>query len=1152
MLLYMYKYNDRGEKIMIWKILGIDETKDEDAIKAAYREKLHYVNPEDDEEGFKELRRAYEDALEYAMEEETENRSAADENEIPGSKKTDVDLWIDRLDRIYTDVKDRRNGEKWNQILNDAVCDDLDTELEAAEKLLVYLMSHAYLPQAIWQLIDKRFGYRANMQQLKERFPDNYLDYVKWQIENPGFIDYELFDGKTDDDVDEFINKLFEEKNAFEDGDMKTAKRLLNDLDSFKVKHPFVKVEWARYMMAEQAKGADEKALEIMEELDFEFSQNPYIERIYAEALTATGQYEKAMAIYNGLIEESADNYSAVLGKARCIFKKGNPEEAKELVEDVLEERVQDTESLKLLDEINEYLVKQYEKQLEDEESREVSFKLGWCYYQKKEFEKGIALMDQVEEGEDYDYINLRCRLYLAAEDYEKAYPLTKKWTAMIEECEDDGSREAQKRKNRLSLAHFSIGICLWELAHEQSEQGKKTNTEQFEDADTYIQKAIEEEENVLVKLSYMEQLARFYLEEKRYENCIDICNEIIEKDGGFYPAYVHRQKANYELKNAREVIDDYYICRDIYPGYSRPYILAAEVFMVFDQYDDVEEIVKAGKEAELDSDHLELFRIKCLHYKEFSSENVDKALEAILKLKDKIKKRTSEDPTDIEDLADVERELAIIYWDQDKTEAAMEVADVYLAKHPDATSLLHLKVDILMREEKLEEALAISKDIVRIQPDNLYNQTRVGNCYERLGQVQDAIECYSSILKVNAEYVPAIRRLMYVYSYLSDRTGDLDHCRTAIDYATRFIELSDTAEGYVERGNLYIDTYDLDKAVADCKEAIRIAPETFYAYNNLGCALLKLRRLDEAVEPLQHAIDMDPQRDHLPYLNLAECYALMGNYQKAIEIYETILKIWPERVSVLKDMAKLYRKQKKYEKAIEIYDRIPDAYAKAYQQNSKQRAANQISTWCNIGDTYRQAGNLVKAAFYFKKAMKAYFAVGASFDPSPLEDAVEFYRDQGEYKKAEWLCKRLIKRAQANHYSIIHLAFTYATVLFEIGKQKEAAKYAKIYLDDLIETNGGLEKMLAERRYRPMHLYDVAIMYVCAGKYEKARKYLEQIPECTLCLMCETNDCFEYYFGMGLIAEMEGRKEQARELYEKAIAVKGDYACCAHHLSKL
>ena len=61
--------------------LGIEATKEEKKIKKAYRARLHAVNPEDDPDGFKRLREAYEEALKYARqkEEEPENLSPAEE-----------------------------------------------------------------------------------------------------------------------------------------------------------------------------------------------------------------------------------------------------------------------------------------------------------------------------------------------------------------------------------------------------------------------------------------------------------------------------------------------------------------------------------------------------------------------------------------------------------------------------------------------------------------------------------------------------------------------------------------------------------------------------------------------------------------------------------------------------------------------------------------------------------------------------------------------------------------------------------------------------------------------------------------------------------------------------------------------------------------
>lgn len=1147
---------------MIWKILEIEKTKDEELIKAAYREKLRSVNPEDDQEGFKELRRAFEEAIEYAQMPEEESG----EEQVFYGKKNEVDAWLDKVEVVYLDVATRRDVKQWELLFKDSVCDGLDTELEAAEKLLVFFMSHSFLPQNVWMLIDQRFRYRENMQIWMEKFPENYLEYVKWQIENDQFLDFDLFDGKTDDHVDEYINKLYQLRGMIEGGELDDAYQLIKELSRYDIFHPFAKVEEAEYNLA-KAKQEDnelsykEKALEIMEELDFEYSDNGFVERVYGDALAANGQYEKAIEVYDMLYEKDSNSVNALIGKANCIFLMGDPEEAKEQIEDVLEDFVQNTRCLALLDEINEKLVELYREKLHEELNLDILYKLGWCYYQQKKFAEGIDLLDQVEPNEDYDYINLRCRLYLANENYELAYPLAKKWLHLIENTEDDGTRDSFKKLNRLSLANFSLGVCVWEIDYKR-EENEEEKKKAYEKGVSYLKKSIESEKNELVCLSYMEQLARFCIDAKEYEKAIQLCDEIIRTDRGFFPAYVHRQKANYELRNAKEVIDDFFACKEIFPGYGNPYVLAGNVFYAFEQYEDVRSVISEAKEQEIESDALELLEIRLLHYENYSDENVKKALEQITDLRERVNEKYKQAKkenidvkalTDIEDFAEIEKEYAILYWDLDDISMTLSIINSYLEENPKCTSMLLLKVDVLNREEQPKEALETCLSLVEVEA-SLSNRVKLGNCYERVRDYDKAIETYKNVIVEDDENVPAIRRLMYVYSFLSSREHDLDKCKIAIAYATRFIELTGAAEGYVERGSLLIDLYELEDAVLDCKKAIELDDSAYYGYNNLGCALLKLRRTEEAKEPLQHLIETNPDYDHLPYVNLAECFIVEKNYEAAIDLYERVLDKHPRHVGFMEDLASTYAKMGEFEKACQTYLGIPDGFADAYDQykDGDSYLANVIESYCDVVKVCSEYEEYKVGEKYVKLAMKGLLKYKGVNFPSKIDNIIEFYRDQGDNKTAEKYAKKLLDIAKKRNYNDKNVIFAYTTVLFELEKADLAKKYAHYYLKQLFAKEGSEEELFADRRYNPMHAYNFAVMYICMGDTEKACDYLSRIPDCKQCVMCVTCDCFEYYYGMGLIAELNKRLPEAKMFYEKAIAIKGRYACAKEHLKRV
>jgi tetratricopeptide (TPR) repeat protein len=321
-------------------------------------------------------------------------------------------------------------------------------------------------------------------------------------------------------------------------------------------------------------------------------------------------------------------------------------------------------------------------------------------------------------------------------------------------------------------------------------------------------------------------------------------------------------------------------------------------------------------------------------------------------------------------------------------------------------------------------------------------------------------------------------------------------------------------------------------------------------------------------VEPLLQAIALDPEKDHLPYLNLAECYVLQGNLDKAIQAYKDALRLRPNVVGWKEEIAKLYVQKKEYGKAIAIYQTfIDDIRQKIKKKSLKDKIAFYTGAevtednerlailYCDLADVYRQAGKREKAEEYYRRVYSLKTALSKNYSPRAMAKVAEYYRDEGKLRTAA----QMLERALENMYDgdkgsreHKYLYFVYATVMYELQERKWAAKYATIYLDYIKERYGSETLYVSDLRYRPMHLFDLAIMKICSGDIDKGREYLEQIKECKLCVTCETCDCFEYYYGMGLIAKEEGRKEEAKQHFKMALAVKGDYPCAKYHLEQL
>ncbi len=348
------------EKELVFQILGINELNDERAIKTAYMQKLKETNPEDDPEGFRRLREAYEKAIELLHSEGEEEEE---------KEKTEFDRWIDRMDGVYQNFKTRGDVEAWKELLSDELCENLDTSLDARNAAIQYLLSHFYLPMEIWQCLDREFDLVADYEQLKERFPADFLDYVKYYTENPYWVKFDRFERRENAsgmNVDAYIRTYLDMKNMCDNQDFENAAAKFEELSAYGVWYPLEDVEKMRLL---EAKGKREEALKLAERLSAECedensvfaADKGYILPVCGNVKWNAGDKQGAFELWN----KAPEHIDSKFGRMKYYLEsEDTAEEAKEIAMDIWEQDGSNQRIEQYVTRANELILGKYERQI--------------------------------------------------------------------------------------------------------------------------------------------------------------------------------------------------------------------------------------------------------------------------------------------------------------------------------------------------------------------------------------------------------------------------------------------------------------------------------------------------------------------------------------------------------------------------------------------------------------------------------------------------------------------------------------------------------------------------------------------------------------------------------------------------------------------
>lgn len=764
----------------IWKILGIEPTKDKSILKQAYRKCLQTVNPEDDAQGFMELRAAFEQA----------NKLADMEDMPTGEEMTPLEQ---RIFNVYSDFSKRISIDAWEALFDEDAFVVLDSSEESFTALIHFLMKHYYLPKRVWRYIVHKFEIRERRRELCEQFPAEFIDYMINNATFDDLISYDLFEG-DDSQFDDYLTYYYRLDAAIRKHESDKLDKYFDLLAAMDVSHPYLEIAHIRVALQNLRDDADnqgilvtavtknhEEKLKALEKTAHALQEMYPVDLVIlhtcGDLALVQNHLEEAKYYYDKTLALAKDNYIVKGKQAELAFCMGDYIKSRDLYLELLRINHYDNHVRAGMIRANACLIEQYKKKLEENpDDTDTSIEMAWSHYQSYHFEEAIeCVKDIVPVGKQiFEVHNVRGRSYLCLEQYEKAIDDFFIWKEAIEGLDsEDNSEETKKLRKRLPYVNFLISDCY-------------LKTKKYEQARKYLDLAMATEHDEII-LSF-EAKCELEYKTQNYEACIDACEALISRDERSFIAYMFSAKASFELNYIKESFVACERAINLYPYVAEPYSLEAQIYIKAGQTELAKKTLDRFRAFGIESDELDFCDASILE--------LDNKHEEIVALLTKTVERANTVHTDKEDFEEILMMLAF-----------------------------HLE-----RLGRYAEAKTYYERVFEINPDHLIVNGRLGIIYRKLSMFDSALACINKQLEIRKHPLYYIEQGMILRCLARDKEA-ISSFETVLLYDSKNVFcLSEIANIYEEIGKFLPALTYYRKAYDNCSKEEAEEKETLHA----------------------------------------------------------------------------------------------------------------------------------------------------------------------------------------------------------------------------------------------------------------------------------------------------------------------------------
>ncbi|MCE5250891.1 tetratricopeptide repeat protein [bacterium] len=256
-----------------------------------------------------------------------------------------------------------------------------------------------------------------------------------------------------------------------------------------------------------------------------------------------------------------------------------------------------------------------------------------------------------------------------------------------------------------------------------------------------------------------------------------------------------------------------------------------------------------------------------------------------------------------------------------------------------------------MVSQNKVEEALTLFYEAVRLKPGNPEAHANLANLLIRQGKLDEARVHLDRAMQIRPDYAGAHSNMVDILI----RQGRINDAHT---HALEALRLKpDDPDAHNNLGVVFVSQGKSDEAIGQFNEAISLNPDNARAHYNLGTVLDGLGRRDDALTQLYEAVRLDPEYAN-PHYSLGRLFFREGKLDSALVHYTEAVRLNPDYAEAHDDLGNILLRSGRIDEALVQFNetlRLKPDYPDAHY---------------NLGNIFARGGNLDSARVHYYRAL--------------------------------------------------------------------------------------------------------------------------------------------------------------------------------------